>query len=71
MVEHDGITRKYMHRDKVLMMDRTGWTQEQWVQDAFEIMADEDGSSISLMNRHVRALLSEILDLRGQQADKA
>jgi hypothetical protein len=68
MVDREAVTRKYAHRDKVLMMDRKNWTRDQWVQDAFDIMADPDGSSISLMNGHVRALLSEVEELRGRRS---
>jgi len=67
---NDQITRRYQHRDKVLMMDRTDWTRADWVADAFEIMADEDGSAISMMNGHVKALLAEVEDLRTQLSSR-
>ncbi|GAA0601016.1 hypothetical protein [Kribbella sandramycini] len=66
VVDRDAVVRRNAFRDKVLMMDRTDWTQEQWVQDAFDVMADPDGSPIALMNRHVQALLTEIVSLRAQ-----
>jgi hypothetical protein len=38
-------------------VDRTGWTDDQWIADAQRLMDDIDGSVLSLVNGHVLALL--------------
>lgn len=38
-------------------VDRTGWTDERWIEDAKRLMDDIDGSVSSLVNGHVLALL--------------
>lgn len=41
-------------------IDRTGWTDEQWVADARTLMDDIDGSIMALVNGHVMAMLRVI-----------
>lgn len=48
------------HRMKAQGVDRTGWTQEQWIADAQGLMDDLHGSVQSLVNGHVMALLAEV-----------
>lgn len=38
-------------------VDRTGWTTEQWAQEAEEIMVHIDGAVSALKNGHIGALL--------------
>lgn len=45
------------HASAAWRTDRTGWTDEQWIQDAAALMDDIDGSVTSLVNGHVGALL--------------
>lgn len=45
------------HRARAMDIDRTGWTDEQWIADAERLMEDPDGSIMSLVNGHVMALL--------------
>lgn len=44
-------------------VDRTGWTDQQWVDDARERMNHPDGAITSLKNGHVMAMLREITRL--------
>jgi hypothetical protein len=41
-------------------VDRTGWTDDQWIADAQRLMDDIDGSVMSLVNGHVLALLRRV-----------
>jgi hypothetical protein len=41
-------------------VDRTGWTDDQWIADAQRLMDDLDGSVLSLVNGHVLALLARV-----------
>lgn len=45
------------HAGEASRIDRTGWTAEQWIEDAERLMGDLDGSVMSLVNGHVLALL--------------
>lgn len=38
-------------------VNRTGWTQEQWIEDADRLMNEPFGAITSLVNGHVMALL--------------
>lgn len=38
-------------------IDRRGWTQEQWIEDADRLMNEIDGAITSLVNGHVMTLL--------------
>jgi len=49
---------------EVVLVDRTGWTREQWVAEAEEIMDDIDGSVLALLNGHIMAVFEELHDLR-------
>ncbi len=49
--------RMAQHRGESMRIDRRGWTDEQWVEDARRLMDDLDGSISSLVNGHVLALL--------------
>lgn len=45
------------HAGESWRTDRTGWTDQQWIEDAERLMDDIDGSVSSLVNGHVIALL--------------
>ena len=45
------------HAGESWRTDRTGWTDQQWIEDAQRLMDDTDGSVSSLVNGHVLALL--------------
>ena len=47
--------------------DRTGWTREQWIDEARELMADPDAGVMCLVAGHAQAMLAE-LDERGSRA---
>jgi hypothetical protein len=48
------------HAEASHRIDRTGWTDEQWVEDARRLMGDLDGSVLDLVNGHVLALLRTV-----------
>jgi hypothetical protein len=50
------------HVDRSLAIDRTGWTRQQWVDDARQQMGDLDGSVMDLLNGHVTAMLSALAE---------
>jgi hypothetical protein len=52
------------HRAASVHVNRTGWTREQWIEDAQRLMDDIDGSVMSLVNGHVLALLDEVYERR-------
>jgi hypothetical protein len=52
--------RQMAHVNKSMRVDRRGWTQQQWIDDARSLFNDPHGSVLSLVNGHVVALLSEI-----------
>ena len=45
------------HAGESWRTDRTGWTDQQWIEDAQRLMDDIEGSVTSLVNGHVLALL--------------
>lgn len=56
------------HAGEASRVDRRGWTDAQWIEDANRLMNDLDGSVSSLVNGHVMALLQGHDDLRAQLA---
>lgn len=53
-------------RRKVGLGERKGWTREQWVAEAEEIMNDTFGSVTLLLNGHIMAIFEELHALREQ-----
>jgi hypothetical protein len=51
-------------RTAVMLKPREGWTREQWLAEADEIMNDINGSAASLLNGHITAMQEEIAELR-------
>jgi hypothetical protein len=41
-------------------VDRAGWTDAQWIEDARRLMNEPDGAITSLVNGHVMALLRTV-----------
>lgn len=56
----DAIARQMEQSQRSKMVDRTGWTDEQWIDDARALMNHPDGAITSLVNGHVLAMLREI-----------
>lgn len=56
----DAIQRQMEQSQRSKVVDRTGWTDEQWIDDARALMGHLDGAITSLVNGHVLALLREI-----------
>jgi hypothetical protein len=54
------IIRQLTHVAASHQIDRTGWTRQQWIDDARRLMGDADGSVLDLTNGHVQALLAEL-----------
>lgn len=42
------------------IIDRRGWTDRQWIDDARRLMNEPDGAITSLVNGHVMALLRAV-----------
>jgi hypothetical protein len=55
--------------DQTQQTNRQGWTDDQWVQDARQIMDHPDGSTFSLLNGHILALLREAARLKKAEQD--
>jgi hypothetical protein len=64
----EAMRRQAAQREKSLAVDRTGWTRQQWIDDARALMEDIDGASTSLVNGHVMALLEEAQELGEMKA---
>jgi hypothetical protein len=54
------IEKQIKHIQQSMKTDRTGWTLQQWTDDAHKQFNDLDGTVGSLVNGHVTALLREI-----------
>lgn len=54
------IRRQLDQRDLSMQVDRTGWTDQQWIDDARTLMNHPDGAITALKNGHVTAMLREI-----------
>jgi hypothetical protein len=64
----EAVKRQAAHVFESHRVNRTGWTREQWVEDAQRLMDDIDGSVLDLVNGHVLALLTEVKESRTQRA---
>lgn len=51
------VRRQYAQAAASSKVNRTGWTDQQWVDDARDLMGHIDGAITSLCNGHVMALL--------------
>ena len=45
-------------------INRNGWTDDQWIEDADRLMNELDGAITSLVNGHVMALLRRVAEER-------
>lgn len=54
------IARQRDHVNASHRVDRRGWTDEQWIDDARQLMGDIDGSVLDLVNGHVMALIRAV-----------
>ena len=53
----DAMRRQRDQARTSMKVDRTGWTDTQWVLDAQRLMSHPDGAVTSLSNGHVNAML--------------
>jgi len=60
----EAVRRQMDQMSQSMQRDRTGWTDEQWVADARELMDHLDGAVTSLLNGHINAMLNVIDDRR-------
>lgn len=54
------IKRQLDQREESIAVDRRGWTTDEWVKDARNLMNHPDGAITSLVNGHIVALLERI-----------
>lgn len=66
----EAMTAMWRLTDGIRLKPRDGWTRQQWVAEAEEIMADIDGSASSLLNGHVMAMQEELAYLRRQCSEE-
>jgi hypothetical protein len=66
----DAFRAQREHVDQSLAIDRTGWTRQQWIDDARCLMGDLDGSVSSLLNGHVMALLGALADCEKRSGEQ-
>lgn len=62
----EAIQRQMAHAQRSAWIDRRGWTDQQWIDDARSQLGDLDGSILDLVNGHVLALLRRLDELQGQ-----
>lgn len=55
--------------DQTQQVDRRGWTDQQWIADARQIMNEPHGSVLSLLNGHILAILRQLTAL--EQAEQS
>ena len=53
----DAVARQMKRSRESMLVDRSGWTDEQWMEDAEKLMNELDGAITSLVNGHVMAVL--------------
>ena len=53
----EAVQRQMQRADASRHINRQGWTQQQWIEDADRLMAEVDGAITSLVNGHVLHLL--------------
>ena len=58
----EAIKRQMKHVDASMRVNRTGWTDDQWIDDARKLMRDIEGSVLDLLNGHVVAMLRRLED---------
>ncbi len=60
------LARQRDHVNASHRVDRRGWTDQQWIDDARRLMDDIDGSVLDLVNGHVMKLLERLDELEGR-----
>jgi len=53
----EAVKRQMEHAHDSMMVNRRGWTDQQWIEDAARLMNELDGAITSLVNGHVLAML--------------
>ena len=69
----DAVKRQFAHRAASMQVNRGGWSDEQWCDDAEELMYALEGAVTSLVNGHPLALIRErkrLLALLRSQAER-
>lgn len=51
-------TQQYIQACISHLIDRRGWTEQEWIEDAIKLMNHPDGAITSLVNGHVMALIN-------------
>ena len=58
----EAIKQQMKHIDASMRVNRTDWTDDQWIDDARKLMGDIEGSVLDLLNGHVVAMLRKLED---------
>src|SRR3990172_11524394 len=61
----EAVRRPIEHVEGSHGVDRGGWTEQQWIDDAMSIFDDPAGSDRDLLNGHVIAMLSQLRRVNG------
>jgi hypothetical protein len=56
----EAVMRQMGQRVESMRVDRRGWTDAQWAEDARRLMNEPDGAVTSLVNGHVLGLIAEL-----------
>ena len=59
----EAVRNQMEHVAASMRVDRTGWTDDQWIADARQLMGDIEGSVLDLLNGHVMAMLRRLDEL--------
>ncbi len=65
----DAVRRQMERSSASMRVNRRGWTDKQWVEDARRLMDEPDGAVTSLLNGHVTAML-RMLDQGGNDMSR-
>lgn len=61
------VHRQLQHAAASQAVNRRGWTDQQWIDDARSAIGDLDGSILDLVNGHVLALLRRLDELESRR----
>lgn len=66
----EAVKNQFTHVASSLKVDRRGWTEDQWIEDAKRLMNDLEGSVLSLVNGHVSHMIERLNRLETVKLDE-